>query len=487
MVVANPLSNPLSYIPAAGGDADDDIDDALPTGSADTEDSEANSFQGAGHRAMSLEAFFREVKSGSNTHRVAINMSNAIIGAGIIGMPYALRISGFGFGLLLLFLMAFITHSSISYLVSSGISLRARSFEQTALLALGVWGERAVLAAQFAFDYGAALSYLIIVGDTSTQIMELALGHSFSGLRQLCIGFVAFAFCLPLCLMRDIANLEKFSIFSVATVLLVTVMLIGKLLAASGNTPRFSELPFLPDSLDVVVSIGIFSFAFVCNDCIFLYYNTLERGSAARFRYVTTLALIGSSALTSLLGCVGLVSFGNSTKANILNNYPDDDPVATIMRAFYVITMVLTYPICFFVCRQVLHVLLQDFTREERTDVRSITQSRHIAYTLAIFLSSVGIVMKVESLGMVMSITGNVAGSALGYILPGLIALSPAVREGLCRDGNYIDGPQLADRSNISTSNVLNWLGTSAQQRGPSALVLFGIITVILGILVVCI
>ena len=95
--------------------------------------------------------------------------------------------------------------------------------------------------------------------------------------------------------------------------------------------------------------------------------------------------------------------------------------------------------------------------------------------------------MKVESLGMVMSITGNVAGSALGYILPGLIALSPAVREGLCRDGNYIDGPQLADRSNISTSNVLNWLGTSAQQRGPSALVLFGIITVILGILVVCI
>ena len=324
-------SNPLAYSPA---DVEEDelVDPFTP---------------GNGHKpAVSLEAFLQEVKHGSPSERVAINMSNAIIGAGIIGLPYALRLSGLGFGLALLFCMALITSSSIGYLISSGIALRTRSFELTALKALGPWGERAVLAAQFCFDYGAALSYLIIIGDTSTQIMELILDGAFPGLRQLCIAVVSIAFCLPLCLKRDIAGLERFSMFSVATVLLVTIMLFAKLLAAGSSAPRISDLPLIPHSLAyVVVAIGIFSFAFVCNDCVFLYYNTLEGGSAARFRQVTILALTGSSAMTSMLGCIGLFSFGHSTKENVLNNYPDDDVVATIMRAFYVLTMILTYPI----------------------------------------------------------------------------------------------------------------------------------------------
>ena len=138
-------------------------------------------------------------------------------------------------------------------------------------------------------------------------------------------------------------------------------------------------------------------------------------------------------------------------------------------------------PSSFFVCRQVLHVLLQDLAHEERTDVQSISARRHVAYTLAIFLSSVAIVMKVESLGMVMSITGNVAGSTLGYILPGLIALSPTVRERVSRDegGPGLEGNETAIPS---SGNALKWLGTSPEKRGPSALVLFGAVAAILGV-----
>ena len=38
----------------------------------------------------------------SPVHLVAVNLSNAIIGAGIVGLPYALRLSGVWCGLLLL-------------------------------------------------------------------------------------------------------------------------------------------------------------------------------------------------------------------------------------------------------------------------------------------------------------------------------------------------------------------------------------------------
>ena len=71
---------------------------------------------------------------------------------------------------------------------------------------------------------------LIITGDTTTQIMKLILGEdSLPGLRQLCIIVVAFSVMLPLCLLRDIGMLEKFSTMSVFTVFIVAILVFIKL------------------------------------------------------------------------------------------------------------------------------------------------------------------------------------------------------------------------------------------------------------------
>ena len=419
-----------------------------------------------------------------------MNMSNAIVGAGIIGMPFALKLAGFGFGIVLLVSMAFITQYSISCLVGGGIAVRARSFESTANRALGPWGERAVLAAQFAFDYGAGLSYLIITGDTSTQVVASVLGREFEGLRQLCIAAIAFVTMLPLCLMRDIAMLETFSSLSIATVVVVLGLLVFKLFDrhSHGSAPLLDGATFISATpLDAVVSVGVFSFAFVCNDCIFLYYNSLKHGSLGRFQKVVAAALVGSGTLTAALGCVGFLSFGADTQDNILNNFADDDGVATLMRALYVATMVLTYPICTFVTRQVMHALVEDLAGTARTEVGSVSQRRHVAYTLAIFLTNVAIVMVVADLGSVMSLTGNVAGSFLGYILPGLIALAPAVQ---ARQSQDRDGAWLADEAagggreaGASCGSAVGQLSlVDPRRRGPTLLVAFGAAAAVLGI-----
>ena len=48
-------------------------------------------------------------------------------------------------------------------------------------------------------------------------------------------------------------------------------------------------------------------------------------------------------------------------------------------------------------------------------------------------------VLLTSNLGVVMSLTGNVAGSTLGYILPGFIALSPRVQAAKRADAAIID------------------------------------------------
>jgi solute carrier family 38 (sodium-coupled neutral amino acid transporter), member 11 len=72
-----------------------------------------------------------------------------IIGAGIIGLPFALKQAGFGLGLGLLFIMCFITRYSLGVLVGAGILMRCRSYENTASMTLGRAGEKLVLASQF--------------------------------------------------------------------------------------------------------------------------------------------------------------------------------------------------------------------------------------------------------------------------------------------------------------------------------------------------
>merc|ERR1712185_272281 len=195
----------------------------------------------------------------SPVHLVAVNLSNAIIGAGIVGLPYALRLSGVWCGLLLLAAMAGVTNYSLGLLVGAGVALRERDYESLALRALGPWGERVVLASQLAFDYGAALSYLIITGDTATSVMKAATGGGFVGLRQLCILALALAFKLPLCLLRDISKLETFSSISIVTVVVVAALVTAKL--ALRDTPSLQGAPFVTTRpLDVVTSVGIFSF-----------------------------------------------------------------------------------------------------------------------------------------------------------------------------------------------------------------------------------
>lgn len=51
---------------------------------------------------------------------VGFNLANATVGAGIIGLPYAINESGFGMGILLAFIVAVLTFASLNLMVLAG-------------------------------------------------------------------------------------------------------------------------------------------------------------------------------------------------------------------------------------------------------------------------------------------------------------------------------------------------------------------------------
>ena len=73
----------------------------------------------------------------SSIMSASFNMVNSIVGAGMIGIPFALREAGLVVGILLLVVMGFVTDYSIMLIIKSGIAIDKHNYGDTVSTLLG--------------------------------------------------------------------------------------------------------------------------------------------------------------------------------------------------------------------------------------------------------------------------------------------------------------------------------------------------------------
>ena len=141
------------------------------------------------------------------------NMSNSIIGAGIIGLPYALKDAGLLTGIVLLVTLTVVVDWTIRLIpINSKLSGR-ETFQGTVEYCFGSLGLAAVSAAQWAFAFGGMVAFGVIVGDTIPAVflgLFPELEHKsflwLLGDRTFMIIVVIGGVSWPLSLYRDIAK-----------------------------------------------------------------------------------------------------------------------------------------------------------------------------------------------------------------------------------------------------------------------------------------
>ncbi|UYV60392.1 SLC38A11 [Cordylochernes scorpioides] len=107
----------------------------------------------------------------SGMYHTIFNFVNSIIGSGVIGIPYALHQSGFGLGLILLVIVAFVTDYSLRILVISAIKADAYTYPKVAEVAFGKPAAYMLTVLQFTFPFIAMTSYNVIIADNLPQIL----------------------------------------------------------------------------------------------------------------------------------------------------------------------------------------------------------------------------------------------------------------------------------------------------------------------------
>jgi sodium-coupled neutral amino acid transporter 11 len=314
-------------------DDDDDHDEHSP---------EAPLLQG-GER-VTLEEELEVLEEGPDSARGTMmdgiaNMANSILGAGIIGLPYAIKQAGFVTGIVLLVGLAAVTDWTIRLVVLNAKLSGRDSYIDVMRYCFGPWGSGLVSFFQFAFAFGGMCAFNVIIGDTIPQVIEFVFPffaeHAVLNLlvnRQFIICLTTALVSFPLSLHRDIVKLSKSSSFALVSMGIIVASVVFRSVAVDPELRGSSLHMFSIIRPGVFEAIGVISFAFVCHHNTMFIYKSIQVPTLDRFNAVTHASTSMSLVCCLLMSVTGYIVFTDKTEGNILNNFAKDDWVINIAR-----------------------------------------------------------------------------------------------------------------------------------------------------------
>lgn len=375
---------------------------------------------------FNVEDLLETARPKSGMQSAFMNMANSIIGAGIIGQPYAFRQAGLAMGILLLVALTVTVDWTIRLIVINSKLSGAGSFQATMEHCFGKTGLIAISVAQWVFAFGGMIAFCIIVGDTIPSVM-MAVFPSLPSTpflwlltnRRAVIIIFILGISYPLSLYRDIAKLAKASTLALISMLIIIITVITQG-ARLDSEYKGSIKGSLFVQSGIFQAIGVISFAFVCHHNSLLIYGSLKKPTMDRFARVTHYSTSISMLACLIMALAGFLTFGDKTQGNVLNNFPTDNVMVNIARFCFGLNMLTTFPLEAFVCRE---VMTNYWFPDEPWN-----PNRHLIFTTSLTITAMTMSLLTCDLGAVFELFGATSACALAYILPPLCYIKLSTR-----------------------------------------------------------
>lgn len=361
------------------------------------------------------------------------NLSNAIMGSGILGLSYAMSNTGIILFLILLTCIALLSCYSIHLLLRSAGVVGIRAYEQLGLRAFGHPGKIVAAVIITLHNIGAMSSYLFIVKSELPLVIQAFLGHTSSSDDWFMNGnyliiIVTVCLILPLTLMKHLGYLGYTSGFSLSCMVFFLSAVIYKKyniacpLEVFGNhsvNTAISEntctAKFLTINQETAYTIPILAFAFVCHPEVLPIYTELSNPTKRRMQNIGNVSILGMFIMYFLTATFGYLTFYENTEAELLHTYSKVDPLDTLIlcvRLAVLVAVTLTVPVVLFPIRRALLQLL--------FPGKSFHWLRHIAIAVCLLFVVNLLVILVPNIRDIFGITGATTAPSLIFILPGL-------------------------------------------------------------------
>uniref|UniRef100_A0A672TBU2 Sodium-coupled neutral amino acid transporter 4-like n=1 Tax=Sinocyclocheilus grahami TaxID=75366 RepID=A0A672TBU2_SINGR len=398
------------------------------------------------------------------------NLSNAIMGSGILGLSFAMANTGIILFVILLLGVAILSLYSVHLLLVTAKEGGSLIYEKLGERAFGWPGKMAAFGSITLQNIGAMSSYLFIVKYELPEVIR-----AFRGLEEnsgewylngnYAVVLVSIGIILPLSLLKNLGYLGYTSGFSLSCMVFFLGVLIYKktilpcplpffyqhesnmsmngsdalglyvlqnasalasISAANGpHVPVNSAVQFTPHPEDVctpkyfvfnsqtVYTVPILAFAFVCHPEVLPIYSELKDRSRRKMQRVSNLSILAMLVMYLFSALFGYLTFYDHVEAELLHTFTKVykfDTMLLLVRLAVLTAVTLTVPIVLFPIRS--SVITLCFAGKEFSWIR------HFLIAAAILAFNNLLVIFVPTIRDIFGFIGSSAATMLIFILP---------------------------------------------------------------------
>ncbi|KAI4898486.1 hypothetical protein NFI96_020942 [Prochilodus magdalenae] len=386
------------------------------------------------------EAQFTDFVGKTSFGMSIFNLSNAIMGSGILGLAYAMSNTGIILFLVLLVLIAILSSYSIHLLLKSAGVVGIRAYEQLGLRAFGQAGKIIAAIVITVHNIGAMSSYLFIVKIELPAVISGLMGQDNTDLHttewyingNYLIIIVSLGVILPLALMRQLGYLGYTSGFSLSCMVFFLISVIYKkfvtdcpvsgsnstqthinaVYSSDNNTCEAELVTLTPQA---AYTIPILAFAFVCHPEVLPIYTELRKPTKKRMQNVANISILAMFIMYLLTAIFGYLTFYGNVGQELLASYKATDTLMLCVRLAVLVAVTLTVPVVLFpIRRAVLQLLFPE---------KPFHWGRHILIAVCLLILVNVLVIFVPDIRDIFGVIGATTAPSLIFILPGLFYL----------------------------------------------------------------
>ncbi|KAJ3426754.1 amino acid transporter [Anaeramoeba flamelloides] len=324
------------------------------------------------------------------------NLTNAVMGAGFLSLPYVFSGMGWALGIIMLVIIGILCWYTLQILALSIREAGVSTYEGVAEAAYGKKFGIFIKICIFGVALCASTSYLIIVGDTFPKVFQFAAdqdesyfwtGRVFISLLIMC------CIIFPVSMMKRMDSLRFTSSLSFVSIIYLLSLLISRYPTYNHSFKTHHIYAWKGDAITVLRGIPNIIFADTAHIVLLPVMGEFKNPTNKRITVLTSTTIFLCNTIYLLASLFGFFTFGVTTPGDILNGYKKTDVGAIIGRLAIGVSGMVTFPLFAHVTRNSINETFfkgQPFSWARHTYVLLIFAT--ITQTLALTIPQIQLV-----------------------------------------------------------------------------------------------